>query len=411
MSKVDAERALNIYKTFSKQTDNVVAYLGVARQYEAATRVVIPKLKHAPTGLTASLEEYLNDPDFEINRRQYLAQQEAKKSGRSLGPANRFESKPNPTERPSAAPSFPDEKSQATTRVKQEVKKPEKDLIDFFESIEGVGQNQQTMAQQPQQFYSNNPQVQPQQFQQQAAVFQPQAAFSPQQIASPQQYGNPFGQQNGGEIFGQSQIQQQQPIPTSFSGADFSGYTPQAQQQPFNFQPSLSSIPQNGVTSFTQQQSGQHQQQQQTNPFRQSVMPQDTGSTAQSMFASPITSSPSTRQSTNPFARNLPTHETGQFPNSPFASPPPQQPQAPLQHIPPQRTGTNPFARNDSPATAGQPAAAPIRPNPTGSTNPFRQSQFVNQQTGQGWQTSQGTIGGGLDHLETMPIFPRPGQA
>jgi len=48
-------------------------------------------------------------------------------------------------------------------------------------------------------------------------------------------------------------------------------------------------------------------------------------------------------------------------------------------------------------------------PNPTGSTNPFRQSAFVNQQTGQGWQASQGTMGG-LEQLETIPVFPRPGQ-
>jgi phosphatidylinositol-binding clathrin assembly protein len=82
MSKTDAERALNIYRVFVKQTDQVVQYLGMARHYEHATRLEIPKIKHAPTSLAASLEEYLNDKDFEINRRQYLAQQEAKKGAK-----------------------------------------------------------------------------------------------------------------------------------------------------------------------------------------------------------------------------------------------------------------------------------------------------------------------------------------
>lgn len=81
MSKTDAQRALAIYKTFTKQTNLVVEFLSTARQYENATRLEIPKLKHAPTSLTASLEEYLNDPDFEVNRRQYLAHTDARKGG------------------------------------------------------------------------------------------------------------------------------------------------------------------------------------------------------------------------------------------------------------------------------------------------------------------------------------------
>ena len=72
MSHPDATRALNIYRTFVKQTDMVVQYLSVARMHEHSTRLEIPKIKHAPTSLAASLEEYLNDKDFEVNRRQYL---------------------------------------------------------------------------------------------------------------------------------------------------------------------------------------------------------------------------------------------------------------------------------------------------------------------------------------------------
>src|ERR1700712_5307304 len=84
MSKPDAERALKIYKTFVKQTDQVVRYLSIARHYEHATRLEIPKIKHAPTSLSESLGEYVKDPDFEINRRQYLAQQESKKNGKPV---------------------------------------------------------------------------------------------------------------------------------------------------------------------------------------------------------------------------------------------------------------------------------------------------------------------------------------
>ena len=83
LSRPDAQRALSIYKTFTKQTDKVVQYLSIARHYEHATRLEIPTIKHAPTGLAAQLEAYLNDADFEINRRQYLVQAEAsRKTGK-----------------------------------------------------------------------------------------------------------------------------------------------------------------------------------------------------------------------------------------------------------------------------------------------------------------------------------------
>src|SRR5690242_8999101 len=80
MSKVDAERAMSIYRTFTRQTDYVVQYLSVARQYEHHTRVEVPKLRHAPVNLGRQLEDYLKDPDFEVHRRQYLAELDAKKS-------------------------------------------------------------------------------------------------------------------------------------------------------------------------------------------------------------------------------------------------------------------------------------------------------------------------------------------
>ncbi len=89
MSKSDAERALMIYLDFTKQTENVVSYLSTARQYQHQTRVEVPKLKHAPTNLGKQLEDYLADPDFEINRRQYLAEQEVKKGKGGTNPASK----------------------------------------------------------------------------------------------------------------------------------------------------------------------------------------------------------------------------------------------------------------------------------------------------------------------------------
>lgn len=418
MSRPDAERALNIYKTFGKQTDLVVQYLSLARQYETSTRLEVPKLKHAPTTLTASLEEYLNDPDFEINRRQYLAQQEAKRTGKPISSIMPPKATATASER-----AVKNEKSATSNPSRPNPvppKGPAPDLLDFFESIE---QNQQPMAQ------AAYPQPQ-QQFQQ---GFVPQPQYSQFQ-AVPQQTGyNPFLQSPGVQ---QPAIQQQQ-MPPNFTGAGFGGYTAQPQQLPQQQQQTgafpfsqLPTIPQNGVADFPTsppvQAPAQQLQPQQTttNPFRQSMMP--TGASA-----SPI-SSPTGRQGTNPFAKNstgasqpgLPQDSTAPFGaqqpqtqshelqtssaffnnssspqqgSTPFASPPPLQPQ---------RTGTNPFAKDRSPAPA-----APLTANVTGSTNPFRQSAFVNQETGQGWHHgNQGMFSGfDMNNVQTTPIFPRPG--
>lgn len=426
MSKPDATRALQIYKTFSRQTELVVQYLSVARQYELSTRLEIPKLKHAPTSLTNSLEEYLNDPDFEINRRQYLLQQEAKKgSGRKITTTlSAFDKEIK------ADSTFPSSKPATTAPPKQVSKGPAPDLIDFFESIED---NQQTMAQQaPQQPVSNGFQ-QPQQFQQTGFMPPQQQSFPQQQIQpTQQQYSNtnPFAQ-NQGQNFGQQQSQQPPQLPplqADFTGAGFGGYTPQPQPHPTfpstysSFQTSLSSIPQEGATSFSQQVTPplsttqqQFPQQQSSNPFRQSTIPSQISGTPFSSLSPPPSANPN-RQSTNPFAKmvNQQPQQTGQSnfsfqPNStsPFTSPPPQQPQTqPLQS---QRTGTNPFAQKLSPTPTAP--AEPLHPNPTGSTNPFRQSTFINQSTGQGWQHSaQRTMGGfGINDVQTTPVFPRPG--
>ncbi|KAK5076007.1 hypothetical protein LTS08_002516 [Lithohypha guttulata] len=408
MSKVDAQRALAIYKTFGRQTDLVVNYLSMARQYQAATKLEVPKLKHAPTTLTSSLEEYLNDPDFEINRRQYLAQQEAKRTGKPV-PATASTSKPAPkaVELPSA--------SRPQAQSTQQYKGPAPDLIDFFESIE---QNQQPMVQQT---YDPTQQIN-------AGYAQAQIYQQPQVM--PQQTGyNPFMQDYGQNLQQQPQQQlQQQSLQPDFTGAGFGGYGPQPQQDPnYNFTSGVSSIPQGGAADFSQPSTstGLYLQSPQalspqslqpqatgTNPFRQSMMP---------ALSNPVSSSTPAvnRQSTNPFAKrgtggqlsqDMALAPLDQQQSSQVQQSQPVQQQATLAPLQSQVTGTNPFAKNSlSPPPVGAMSSLPV--NVTGSTNPFRQSQFVNQQTGQGWQhANQGTFGGfDVNNVATTSVFPRPG--
>lgn len=412
---------MGVYRTFTRQTDYVVQYLTVARQFEHHTRVEVPKLKHAPVNLGRQLEEYLKDPDFEIHRRQYLAELEAKKSkGGSGGGSSRLfktdsASRSGTTKAASSSANGSSSASKpAATKAAAPAKGPDHDLIDFFDSIE---QNQtpmpvQAQPQVPAQTgmtpWGNSPfQMQPGQIQ--------TNGFLPQQTGFAS--NSPFQQQSP-----QQQQQPAQQLQPNFTGAGFGGFTSQPTFQPS----SLAPIPQDTVASFqTGAPSGfQNLQtgQQTTNPFRQSMLL--TGGQANSPFAptTPTTPGqqqrPATSQSTNPFARSSPqAAQPFAAPNSPFQSQSPQQQQqqpAPLQ---PMQTGTNPFARNfggasQSPQQQQRPVTAggALAPQPTGSTNPFRQSAFVNHATGMGWQNNQQPMGGGLDQLETVPVFPRPAQ-
>lgn len=292
-------------------------------------------------------------------------------------------------------------------------------------------------------------------FQQQG--FQAQQPTANMGFAQQQQ---PFDPQNGHGT-NPFQMQQQPPAPqmpmqiqppqiqTQFTGAGFGGYTP----QPFNPQNTLGSIPQNGVPDFSQQQQPMQQQmhiptiaeplqpqQTSTNPFRQSMLPSPTGSAEPKLLNNPVGASSLNRSATNPFAKHNTGFQSSELPvnsppfatlntgfqgselaanSSPFAPMQQQQPQQPqqlqqfqpLQPLQPAPTGTNPFARQPSPQSATSPQGG-LSVQATGSTNPFRQSAFVNQQTGQGWQSNgQGTLGGmSLDQVPTTNVFPRPGQ-
>lgn len=441
MSKVDAERALRIYRSFVKQTEQVVRYLSIARHYDHATRLEIPKIKHAPTSLTSSLEEYLKDPDFDVNRQQYLAEHQSKKGGKtSNGTPKPIFSKASAA--PSSGSSFPEPKPQALQQQSTATAKgPAPDLIDFFSSIE---QNQEPMAQNAYQQPSYNNQIP-----QQQAVFpsQQQQAnlFMIQQTGMPvSQTGFPTQSPPGTNPF--LHMQQQQPLQQQQT--QFQPQQPQQHQpMPQGYQPhqprfttGLASIPQSNVPNFQQQPSQQQafgtgltdaSSSQTTNPFRQSMLASTpTASTMSSLtsasnspmgsqpagynpFGRPVSSHPSQQMGvSSPFGQQgMNTSPFGQFSQQQFSQQqhqqqPYQQQQQPS--IMPQPTGTNPFAQQQAPQ---YPQPQPSMPNPTGTTNPFRQSAFVNQNTGIGWQsTSQGTIGGiPIDQVGTVPIFPRPG--
>ena len=412
---------MEIYRNFTKHTDFVVAYLSVARQHEHHTRVEVPKLKHAPVNLGRQLQDYLDDPDFEIHRRQYLAEQDGKKRFKSSKPgassSSDFPDTALDFPEPAVNNPFPKSSSASSTAApvaakapepKPAAKGPEPDLIDFFESIE---ENQTVVNPQP----SNSFQP-PAQAPMQQPMFQPafqQTGLQLQQPGFPQN-GALQTQQTG--FIQQTQQPQPQPLQPDFTGAGFGGFTPQNQS---GFQPSsLGAIPQESIANFQSPPMSPPQQPpatglmpmptgQTTNPFRQSMMAaQQTGMQMPTPASPPVQGLQ--RQSTNPFARspqNTPPFQNQQQPS---------QPPAPLQPTP---TGTNPFARNIQQPTMTQTSQAgqqqsptALAPQPTGSTNPFRQGAFVNHQTGMGWQHNQVPMGGGLDQLQTNPVFPRPTQ-
>jgi len=386
---------MEIYRAFTKQTDFVVQYLGVARQYEHHTRVKVPKLRHAPVNLGRQLEDYLKDPDFEVNRRQYLAEQEAKKRGGGSGSSKAFKSETEGKASSNNRAAATTNGSKPGSRPPQATRGPDPDLIDFFDSIE---QNQTPMAVQP-----------VAQLQTGVNPWGPVPQFQNGFVAQPTgfQATNPF-QQNMGAFIQQQQAPQ--PLQPAFTGAGFGGFTPQPAFQPGGLAP----VPQDSAAAFPQPAFALQAQPtggQSTNPFRQSMMP--TGAPPAMPIGAAVMQTvppgPASPQSTNPFARSTPTGSVGDSTptfNTQATLPPAP---APLQ---PMATGTNPFARNFG-GPQQMPAPAPpqgLVPQPTGSTNPFRHGAFVNHTTGVGWQHNQQPIGGGLDQLETIPVFPRPTQ-
>jgi len=142
MSKIDAKDALQIYKKFVKQTEKVVDYLGKAKKIQDRLGIVVPNLKHAPTSLTVSLEDYVNDPDFETNRQQYkLAKEERIKAQKAQKAQKEPVSTKSSEKKPSSQPKNDSELVEKSTTSlptssDKEISTKGNDFIDFFASIE-----------------------------------------------------------------------------------------------------------------------------------------------------------------------------------------------------------------------------------------------------------------------------------
>ncbi|KAK9375047.1 ANTH domain-containing protein [Lipomyces chichibuensis] len=365
MSKYDAERALEVYKTFVEEMEGIVEYLQVARKLESATRLNVPNIKHAPTSLTQALEEYLNDPDFDVNRRQFLAQREAKMAAHrnDISVPDPIASAISQSDVSVRAGFQSQQQNQQTSGEPRKKLSPEQSLIDFFASIEqqesifpegtnGSAPTQQQIHSEP----VNAPQSPQQQLQQvqQPYVYQPTGgAYSFQPLAAAQQT----------------------PLNRDFTGAGFGGYSNQTESRPFPASAVLAQRPEvNGwdqfsdqqlqhPSIFSQQQPLQPQTTGSTNPFRQSTM--FTGISSQ-------VSGASASASTNPFhAAKLPSfglnvvpeYGNGLQPQQAAAAPAPLAPQS-----------TNPFARQRLEPKGESPLLQRqlLTQQTSGSTNPFR---------------------------------------
>lgn len=135
MAKSDAERALELYRRFCRQTENVVAFLNSAKRASHSLNLAIPSLKHAPVSLAGALEEYLKDPNFEQNRKEY-------KENKRIADGTPAASTARPISTTSS--SVPKTESKKSITI-QEPEKPERkvkpptsnqDLQDFFASID-----------------------------------------------------------------------------------------------------------------------------------------------------------------------------------------------------------------------------------------------------------------------------------
>jgi len=60
MSKANAQKSLDIYKLFTKETDGIIQFFDITRKF---SKTDLPELQHAPTTLVEALENYIRDFD------------------------------------------------------------------------------------------------------------------------------------------------------------------------------------------------------------------------------------------------------------------------------------------------------------------------------------------------------------
>ncbi|KAL5536803.1 hypothetical protein ACEPAF_626 [Sanghuangporus sanghuang] len=352
MSHVDAEAALNIYRSFCKQTEKVVEYLGVARKLQNLLNVPVPNLKHAPVSLVAALEEYLNDPNFEQNRIEYkTTKASADKNAREGTKA------PNGTAKATPLPSLSNaEASSSTAKPPTE----NKALIDFFASIE---EEQTAMfASQP-----TNQLLQQQQH----------AAHNPFAMRQSMMITGAFPQQSQAMPFVQPQVSQptglMPPQPTGMPNMAFQQPQPTGLNQ--GQHPSFSSFLRPQPTGFLQPQiTG-------ANPFRQSMlMPQSTGVPTFGLSFPPASNGNAFQQPGSPFSvpqsngqiqQNMQNSSFGPTPMQNATSSPPSTVNTMNAQQLPQRPASTPLTNTNNVFEMSKPVAA----HQTGSRNPFGSPQ------------------------------------
>ncbi|CAG8551180.1 1530_t:CDS:10 [Ambispora leptoticha] len=336
MSLIDAKDALEIYRTFVKQTEGVVDYLSVAKKLQAALQMTIPNLKHAPVSLTVFLEEYINDPEFEKNRQEYRSS----KLLNSTVTKKLIDNKATKTTTTAAAPiksadlnkSFVSSENLTsnvlTTSPQPQLK--EKEIIDYFSSIEkeqilifgnqygtgSLGHNNTVSTTNPflamQQQQQINDQVLLQQQLNQLTL--QQQSPQPQPHIPVRQDTNPFR-----SLYSQSSMTNStsSPIGTIVSTPQSMNYNPfQQQQQALSIQGTSISSPLN-----------------QTNPFTAMTTTSNTTTTIDNNQLLPLDSNPF-RRSTRSFSFNDPQSaiatysglSSSSFPDSSTSSIVPYQP-------------------------------------------------------------------------------------
>ncbi|KAI0083855.1 ANTH domain-containing protein [Irpex rosettiformis] len=342
MSKIDAREALAIYRHFCKQTERVVEYLGVAKKLQNLLNVPIPNLRHAPVSLAGSLEEYLNDPNFEQNRIEYKTNKEIADRNTKNGVKPTAKQPDSASQTKDAMPTQPAASSSSSNGPSPDSSKTPQAMIDFFTTIE---EEQHSMFNPTTNSPTSN------YFQQQAAAnpFAQRQFGGGQPFVPPMQTGQPFG------------AMYNQPMQTGFVAPQQTGFNPFNQQQPMQGFGGTQVVQLQATGFLAPQMTG-------ANPFRQSTLfPHNTGvpgpfglpqqqqpqAQPQVPSATGVNPFPST---TGPFGQQ----QTGfnSFPSS--------------NQLQQQHFGTNPFPSLGGPATGSTMSTSPFpQQNVAGPTNPF----------------------------------------
>jgi len=341
LSKPDAERAFEIYEHFTKETKKVIEFLRTAKHLEKVTNLKVPTIKHAQTSLTMSLKEYLDDSDFEINRRQYLAEKEFKKEG---------------SDKNSRLEDSQKSQKQGQKTVTQDTS--QQPVLGAYQPIQQTGSLQLNQQQQQQQ------QQQEQLFQQQVLqqqLFEQQALQQQQQILEQQALHQSLQQQ---ATYG---VQQQT-----------TGFNPFANMNSFTVQPTINEIPPpQGMNASSLPQNAVNRNSYITTPYSQPRVlsnnftgngfggyGNDSGNFPQATNVNSLNRS-NTVSSNNPFtnSRFSSTSNTTAFTSQESNISSPSSNQGPIKPV---STGTNPFRLETNPTNmTSTTIQQPIRPQAT----------------------------------------------